>query len=74
MNADQYLFVVDLNERQSDSTNLVWSILQEGDVTSLYCKDKGTEKNLKKTVSSILLKSPSFFLGQPMELYIQLIN
>ena len=26
MNADQSLFVVDLNERRSDSTNLVWSI------------------------------------------------
>ena len=26
MNADQSLFVVDLNERWSDSTNLVWSI------------------------------------------------
>ena len=27
MNADQPLFVVDLNERRSDSTNLVWSII-----------------------------------------------
>ena len=26
MNADQYLFVVDLNERRGDNTNLVWSI------------------------------------------------
>ena len=28
MNADQSLFVVDLNERRSDSTNLVWSIMK----------------------------------------------
>ena len=26
MNADQSLFVLDLNERRSDSTHLVWSI------------------------------------------------
>ena len=26
MNADQSLFVLDLNKRRSDSTNLVWSI------------------------------------------------
>ena len=26
-NADQSLFVVDLNERRSDSTNLVWSFV-----------------------------------------------
>ena len=28
MKADQSLFVLDLNERRSDSTNLVWSIGQ----------------------------------------------
>ena len=27
INADQCLFVMDLNERWSDSTNLVWSIV-----------------------------------------------
>ena len=27
INADQSLFVIDLNERRSDSTNLVWSIV-----------------------------------------------
>ena len=28
MKADQSLFVLDLNERRSDSTNLVWSIAE----------------------------------------------
>ena len=27
MNTDQILFFVDLNERRSDSTNLVWSVM-----------------------------------------------
>ena len=41
MKADQSLFVLDLNERRSESTNLVWSIVYE----ALQGSNKGNENS-----------------------------
>ena len=45
MNADQFLFVVDLNDRRSNSMNLVWSILLMG-VKFTKCEIYGSTYNV----------------------------